>query len=221
MKKNNLIVIIMLFIISCKDSKDTKVVFNFISEENLYSYSLILGTDTQKVDSLFNAYYNKGIIHSFRMSGNYETYDTITLDFHLRKYYIPVELAQILNNMPNECNLTFNEDSLNHSLGKMYEFRYPNNKSCFLYHVDDANKYFKQLETKVDKLNISDSNTKFILEDLKALLNFETFFISERQKNIIREFGKRENREKEMEGLIKDMEKRDSSKREILKSIST
>lgn len=218
--KNILTILVLLMAFSSciqKTSKSSPLFF-YSSENFKYNHILIAGSDTQKVDSIYNDRFNNHYDLPYPIDDSFmQLYARLSI---IRKCYISKELETLLHRFleqNNISNINCDSNRFNYN-GLSYEFDYSdNNKLCYslnekINFEDTATilNFYSKLKTKAEKeIKLNESEIKFFVylkyivysygfppstEENKLLLQvYIQRFLDDKQKRELNDFFKIDN----------------------------
>jgi len=176
------LLLLLPFFASCHDKvKDVSAIW-FTSRYNWdYTTDIIIGKDTQTVDSIYNREFNFYYTYGGRTTG-----DSFSCSLHVRKYYISRGLNNlIMAYMKDHCDKKVNCDSVGRSnVFVLPEYIYyiksinkrSNGQQCCMERKQDALVYFIGLKNKIVHSPYYNKQCIFMLKDLRTLFDAERFF---------------------------------------------
>lgn len=164
---------IILFSLSCNKMavKRKPIIFEgWLINNHWRPNWLIIGSDTQQVDSVFNS------LAPYKFIGSVHVYPVI------KKYFITKDMQDIINEyISNYCPSSFMCDSINHvtSDGYFYHFTgyyYEGDiTDCCMAQKKDAILFYIGLEEKILQLKVHNKQREQFLADLRLLLELRPF----------------------------------------------
>lgn len=167
--------LIILAFASCKkNNNDSNPLVLSAMLDSRYSLELIIGSDTQKVDSLYDDYFNKTIRYT-----SYYHNDTLRAEAIISKHYLSNNLMSIINEYINNhrnSNISCDNTFMITTNCILFTYDQDNNlvKTCML--RKDLPTFLEGLLNDLKKQPYNnEENYKLLVEDLNALCYSKIF----------------------------------------------
>lgn len=212
------IILLALLLVSCKREPIVyePIVLTGIFYQRPYKRLfnvLILGSDTQAVDSIYEQMYDDIFPNGFRSVPEFAFTDSVLMESYVRKYYIPQALVKDMNNyIMDHCNKEVDYEIVAYRQ-TIYKYTVHNRKGkpveCGMNNVDEAKIYNNELK-KIIESSLKDTLQRNpLLVDLLFFTYSHMFLFREDQKEMGLRYKKTpEERKKYIKGWeeIKQLE---------------